>query len=474
MRPRSAWGVAALVVAVAAWLAAVAYTVRSRDLVAVQVAFVVYSAYGAAMQLLGLGSRRRHPARPLPDPLPFVSVLVPARDEAAVIQDTLRHLGALRYHDRLGRPRFEVVVVDDRSQDGTGQRARSVPVGVPVRVVRVPDDAPRGKAVALHVGTQAARGQLLAVFDADARPEPEFLARAVPALLEPGTAAVQGRRRLYHRTRGVLARGQEHEYDVYQTLMQRARERLGAHGLLGGNGLVVNRCALEAAGGWNPQALTEDIDLAVRFHALGWRVRYCEEAVVWEESVATWVGLVRQRARWCEGVLRALVQHTPRILRGRLSVLQKLDLLLFLTGSVVIPGAVFATYAYGLSAFLRGVLLPYYLLPLPRSLPEPLTGGSFAALVLALVLAAVVELRGRPVQVLTGLLAYGVFTTHPMVSAPLALANYARSVATGRVWWWKTDHGAPAPGALPAGLVWEQDGRVGEWLALGAYRRAIP
>ncbi|MCL6554530.1 MAG: pyruvate, phosphate dikinase, partial [Firmicutes bacterium] len=215
--------------------------------------------------------------------------------------------------------------------------------------------AKRGQFLAKGLNASPGAAVGVAVFDADARPEPDFLLRSVPLLLEPGVAAVQGRRRLYHRSGSVVARGQEHEFDVYQTVMQRARERFGAHVLLGGNGMVVNRFALEAVGGWNPGALTEDIDLAIRFHAAGWRVRYCEEAVVWEESVPSWSGLVRQRARWCEGVLRALVQHTPRLVRGHMSGLQKLDLLLFLTGSVVIPGAVFASYAYGMAAFLRGV-----------------------------------------------------------------------------------------------------------------------
>lgn len=471
---RQARTLAALVAGFALWLALNAYVLRSRDLVVLQGAFLLYSAYGAALQLLGLAARRRPKPTGELDRIPMVSVLVPARDEAAVIQDTLRWIGRMRYHNWDGRPNFEVVVLDDRSRDGTGQRAAGVKLPVPLRVVRVPDHLPQGKAAVLQLGTEAARAQLLAVFDADARPEPDFLLRAVPALLEPGVAAVQGRRRLYHRCGGALARGQEHEFDIYQTVMQRARDRFGSHVLLGGNGMVVNRWALEAVGGWNPEALTEDIDLALRFHALGWRVRYCEEAVVWEESVPTWQGLIRQRARWCEGVLRALLTHTPRILRAPISPYQKLDLLLFLTGSVVIPAAVFTSYAYGLAAFLRSVSLPYYLLPLPRSLPEPLTAAAFGALLAALGLSALVELRGRLWEALAGLVAYGVFTTHPLVSTPVAVTSYAWSAFTGRNLWRKTEHGNGQSASAPLDLVWQRDGRVGEWLALGSYRRALP
>ena len=472
MKRHGAWVLLGLVAALAAWVVAVAYVVRSRDLVAVQAALVMYAAYGAAIQLAGVAARRVRERKRELYHLPFVSVLVPARDEAAVIQSTLRCIGQLRYHHADGRPAFEVIVVDDRSQDGTGQRAARAELPVPLRVVRVSEGAPGGKAAALNVGTQVASGQLLAIFDADARPEPDFLLQAVPHLLEPGVAAVQGRRRLYGGRGSVLARGQEHEFDVYQTSMQRARDWLGARVLLGGNGMVVNRFALEAVGGWNPDALTEDIDLAIRFHAAGWRVRYCEEAVVWEEAAPTWPALVRQRARWCEGVLRVLVQHALSIVRGHLPVLQKGEVLLFLTGSVLIPAAVFASYAYGLAAFLRGALLPYYLLPVPRALPEPLVAPAFGALTASLGLAAVVELRNTT-KALGGFLAYGVLAVHPLLSTPLALVNYAYGALTGRSRWWKTDRGTPQGVPAPQ-LTWQRDGRVGEWLALGSYRRALP
>jgi cellulose synthase/poly-beta-1,6-N-acetylglucosamine synthase-like glycosyltransferase len=454
----------------ALWLGLVAYTVRTRDLVALQLLFLLYSGYGACTQLLGVAARgrRAEPVRPVR--LPTVSVLIPARNEARVIQDTLRAMGALRYHDRAGRPRFEVLVLDDRSEDGTGERAARVPVPVPVRVVRVPQGTPPGKAAVLNLGTQLARGEILAVFDADARPDPEFLLRAVPYLFEPGVAGVQGRRLFYHREATWVARGQEHEFAAYQSATQRARERWGAHVLFGGNGMLINRRALEAAGGWNVQAPTEDIDLAIRFHALGWRVRYCEEAVVWEESVPTWAGLVRQRARWSEGVLRALVDHALRILRGHMTLLQKADLLLFLTGSVLIPAAVFASHAYAAATLLRGALEPYYLLPLPRSLPEPLTVGAFGLLTAALITSAAVEVRAAPWRVAAGFAAYLLFTAHQMLSTPLALLNCAYAAATGRTLWFKTEHAAPWGESDSV----ERDPQVGEWLALGSYRRAIP
>jgi 1,2-diacylglycerol 3-beta-glucosyltransferase len=457
--PRALIGLAAFALT---WVALVAYSVHSHDIRWLQITFLVYSVYGIGMQVLGVlagGKTSRHPT---PARLPFVTVLIPARNEARVIAETVRSACAMRYHDSAGRPCFEVVVLDDRSDDGTGDVVRGLAAAmpVPVRVVRLATDDGHGKAAVLNVGTRAARGDVIAVLDADARAHPDFLLRAVSCLLEPGVAGVQGRRLCYHLPAGrhghattLAARGQEHEFGVFQTVMQRARDRFGAHVLLNGNGLAVNRRALEAVGGWNTAALTEDIDLAIRFHLVGWKVRYCEDAVVWEESVADWPGLVRQRTRWAEGVLRALVEHLRGIVSGRMNALQKADMMFFLTGSMVIPSAIFASNVYGVTLLMRGVLEPFYLLPLGHSLPSALTTAVFVAFTTALLLSAASEARWNPLRAAGTVVAYVLFTSHQLVATPWAVVRYVRSVITGQVEWVKTDHGMRHPAVDLAAAV---------------------
>jgi cellulose synthase/poly-beta-1,6-N-acetylglucosamine synthase-like glycosyltransferase len=427
----------------AVWGALLLYSIRTHDIVWLQVILLAYALYGITMHALGVLARFRRPPAPPLQCLPFVTVLIPARNEAAVIARSVRSACSLRYHDPDGTPRFEVIVLDDASTDGTAEVVRRMTDELPVapQVVRIPDGAGGSKAAVLNAGLRKARGELVAVFDADARVHPAFLLRAVPYLLEPGVAGVQGLRLFYHPARTPVALGQDVEFRVFQALMQRARERFGACVIFGGNGVVVNRLALVRVGGWNPQALTEDIDLAIRFHALGWRVRYCEEAVVWEESVPTWWGLVRQRTRWSEGALGALSTHLRAILTGRATPFQKLDLVFFLTGSVVIPAAIFTSYLYGAATLLRNLLEPLYLLPLGRSLPPAVTDGAFLLLTASLGISIGSRIGWHPLRIAGAMAAYLFMGSHQVLSAPLAVLRYARSALTGRVEWLRTPHG---------------------------------
>ncbi|HXF81986.1 MAG TPA: glycosyltransferase family 2 protein [bacterium] len=405
------------------------------DLTWIQVVLLAAGGYGAFLVAAGVVAGWRQPPRPRGGARPMVSIIVPAKDEAAVIEGTVRALAALDYHED-GRPRYEIIVVDDQSTDGTGALLERLAAELPLTVVRTPEGSV-GKAAALNLGTARARADLIAVFDADARVAPDFLDRLVPELLAPRVGGVQSCRMVSNAAQNALTRVQDDEYRLFQRNLQRARQALGGMVCLSGNGLIVRREAIEEVGGWHEEALTEDIDLSVRFHLAGWEIRYRDDAIVWEEAVPSVGALIRQRTRWFEGGVRCLGDHLPGILIGRIGTFKRVDMFFFLGGALLVSLALLTTYLYA-AIDLAGAVVLY--LQLPRSL----TTISSVLMSAAILLAAAAEHRARPWRLVPALLGLAVFSLHRLVLLPLAAYRYVRSAITGELLWEKTAHGASA------------------------------
>ncbi|MCL6551705.1 MAG: glycosyltransferase family 2 protein [Firmicutes bacterium] len=437
MTPRRRPAVRHLVLAgvAAGWLAVVVQGITYRDalwfryyvvnVVWLQDVVLVLGALSAVILLAGR-SRARPPAGTWAS-LPAVSILIPAKDEVRVIEGAVRAACAQRYGGDL-----EVIVVDDSSTDGTGALLERLQAELPITVVQTRPGS-FGKAEALQAGVRASRGAVLAVLDADARLAPDVIATMVPLLAPPRVAAVQGRRLVYNAGRNWLTRFQDDEYRIFQTLMQRARQALGGFVCLAGNGLLVKREALDAVGGWNADALTEDIDLSVRLHLAGWEIRYCAEAQIWEEAVVTLRDLLRQRERWFEGALQCLGEYLPTILRSGLPLVRKVDMLFFLSGSLVGALAALTAYAYALvGALLEAVVYV--------RLPGPLVAWATAVLTAATLAALTTEVGYHPLRLLGVMARWTLFSFHVLVIVPLAVRRYVHGALTGARDWRKTAH----------------------------------
>ncbi len=298
---------------------------------------------------LALASRRppigpaADPLDPDADPATF-TVLVAARDEAAVVAGLIRDIAVQDHRSAAdGSPLFELVVIDDRSTDGSGAVARAAAeaagIGAVTTVVRRSGpDLADGKAAALAaVQPDACRGDVIVVLDADARIGPTFL-RRLAAYVGAGAGAVTARRRVIDAEGDWLAGAQADE----QTLdgeIQRGRWALGGCSEFRGNGIVVRRDLLAGVGGWRAEALTEDLDLSSRLAArAGVRVAWAVDAEVWEEPVRTVGGLLRQRLRWAEGGLRRVLEHGPEVVRSpALSLYARLDFAAYAGQLVIAP-----------------------------------------------------------------------------------------------------------------------------------------
>jgi 1,2-diacylglycerol 3-beta-glucosyltransferase len=350
--------------------------------------------------------------------LPVVSLVVPARDEADVIAGTVAALGSLSYHAVDGSPRYEVLVVDDASTDGTGDHARRAAAEAPQVEVRRRDDAgrPRTKGAVLAWAMPYLRGEVVGAIDADTHVEPAFLERAMRAWgRDPSAAALQVARWPRNASASWLTRAQAEEQLMDMT-SQCGRLATDGTAELRGNGMFVRRAELEAIGGWSVTALTEDLELSTRLEANGRHVALAPETAVEEEAVESWSALWPQRLRWAEGSLRRLLEHGPRIMLGSQSWSRKADFLAF-AGEFLVP-PLFATTI--LASFLTVVL------PQPADWSVPMT--LFVAYGLGIFILALGGLwaTGERGAGLVGRAFRGaLFLSHWLLVVPVALARIA-------------------------------------------------
>lgn len=428
-----------LISAIVAWLA-ISYTIVARLLqaaIAVSMVYVGYLAWHGwrTIRAAHLAARSSPPVTTGDAPgLPWVTVVVPAHDEVGVIERVVRDVLAQRYHAR-GAPRFDLLVVDDGSRDGTGELAGALSTDAPeLRVVRRdPNERPRTKGAALAFSEPFVRGEIVAVLDADTRVAPDFLERSMRAWQrDPRAAALQVQRRELNERASWLTGAQADE-QLMDLASQCGRWATDGTAELRGNGMFVRRAALEHAGGWAPHALTEDLDLSTRLVRHGDDVALAPEASVGEEAVESVAALWRQRLRWAEGSLRRLMEHGPALVGGRLPIGRKLDFLAFV-GEFVIP----PLFATTIAAALLTVALPQ---PADWTVPVSLfLGYGIGTFMLAIAGLAADGVRGLP---LLGRATRGsLFLSHWLVVVPAALlrisfgaptAEFAKTARSGRV-----------------------------------------
>jgi poly-beta-1,6 N-acetyl-D-glucosamine synthase len=249
--------------------------------------------------------RMRRQAKPR-DFQPPVSILVPAYNEAAGIEQAVRSLAASQY------PEFEVVVVDDGSTDGTGKLVD----GLQLPNVRVIREANRGKAAALNTALAASRHDIVVAVDADSLFETGTLTSLVRPLADPKVGAVAGNTKVGNR-RGLLGRWQHIEYVTGFNLDRRLLDVLGCMPTVPGALGAFRKDALIEVGGFSSDTLAEDTDVTIALSRRGRRVVYEENARAFTETPATWSGLWRQRYRWSFGTMQSVWKHRDALLRRR-------------------------------------------------------------------------------------------------------------------------------------------------------------
>ena len=233
-----------------------------------------------------------------PTVLPPISVIVPAYNEGSVIAAALESLLALNY------PTYEVIVVDDGSQDDTlavaSQFEGQGPV--PIRVFSTPNG---GKATALNLGISNARHPFLFCMDSDSTVAPDTLLRAVVHMQDPDVGAVAGNVKVVNRN-SLLTRLQALEYIEGLNMPRRAQGFIAAVNIVPGPVGLFRREALTDVGGYETDTFAEDADLTLKLVASGWKIVYEDQAIAWTQAPDRWLDLIQQRYRWTRGILQAL------------------------------------------------------------------------------------------------------------------------------------------------------------------------
>lgn len=259
--------------------------------------------------------RRRLGADVGDDRLPRVTVLVPARDEEAVIAATVARLQELRYPEG----KLEIMVINDGSRDATLETARRQAGADPrFRFLDIPAaEGGRGKSATLNRAFREARGEVIAVYDADNLPEPGSLRLLAAALVaDRRLAAVTGKFRAYNSRRNLLTRFINLESVAFQWIIQAGRWFFLHISMLPGTNYVIWKSVLEELGGWDEEALTEDTELTFRVYRHGRLIGFLPAAVTWEQEPETLAVWVRQRTRWARGNNYLLGAHGRRLLHG--------------------------------------------------------------------------------------------------------------------------------------------------------------
>ncbi len=281
--------------------------------------------------------------RDLPEPLcednqanwPFVSLLVAAKNEEAVIGKLVKNMCSLDYPEHL----YELWVIDDNSTDRTpAVLDRLTKEYQQLKVFRRPAGASGGKSGALNQVLPLTRGEVIAVFDADAQVSEDMLRRVVPAFTREKVGAVQVQKAISNSSFNFWTRGQTAEMAL-DSFFQQHRVAIGGIGELRGNGQFVRRSALESCGGFNEETITDDLDLTIRLHLDRWDIDFLLEPPVEEEGVTTALALWHQRNRWAEGGYQRYLDYWRPIFRNRMGTRKTWDMFMFWITQYFLPTA---------------------------------------------------------------------------------------------------------------------------------------
>ncbi len=273
--------------------------------------------------------------------LPFVTIQLPIFNEQFVIDRLIDACCRLDYP----RDRFEIQVLDD-STDETTTVARQIVdryaagfPGMPPQPIHYLHRTNRHgyKAGALEEGLRTARGEFVAIFDADFVPPPEWVMQVIHHFAEPEIGMVQTRWTHLNRNYSFLTQVEAILLDGHFILEHGGRSRAGVFFNFNGTAGMWRTKVIGEAGGWQHDTLTEDTDLSYRAQLKGWKFKYLQDVECPAELPIEMTAFKTQQARWAKGLIQTSKKILPRVFASDAPFHTKLEAWYHLTANISYP-----------------------------------------------------------------------------------------------------------------------------------------
>jgi cellulose synthase/poly-beta-1,6-N-acetylglucosamine synthase-like glycosyltransferase len=268
--------------------------------------------------------------------IPRVTVQLPIYNEFYVVERLIDSAVQIEWP----KNKLEIQVLDD-STDETREKAGDIvaryrKLGYNIHHIHRVDRVGH-KAGALRAGLEVARGEFIAIFDADFLPTPEFLVKTIPYFAEGEVGMVQTRWGHINTDYSVLTRAQSMGIDGHFMIEQTARNAAGLWMNFNGTGGVWRRQCIVEAGNWQADTLTEDFDLSYRAALAGWKFRYFKDVSNPGELPPTVQAFKSQQFRWCKGSIQTAIKLLPRIFQADIPVKIKAEAVVHLLSYTMHP-----------------------------------------------------------------------------------------------------------------------------------------
>jgi cellulose synthase/poly-beta-1,6-N-acetylglucosamine synthase-like glycosyltransferase len=275
--------------------------------------------------------------------LPVITVQLPLFNEMYVVERLIKAVTEIDYP----REKFEIQVLDD-STDETVKLAEETVAkyaqqGFDIYYLHR-SDRTGFKAGALEQGLKTAKGELLAIFDADFVPKPDCLRKLVDFFTDPLVGCAQMRWSHINGDYNLLTRLQTIMLDGHFVVEQTTRNRTGGFFNFNGTAGIWRRRAIALSGGWQHDTLTEDTDLSFRAQLMGWKFVYLLDEEAPAEIPVEINAFKAQQRRWAKGVMQVGIKLYPRIWRAPLPLRVKLEMFFRLTGNISYPLMIVASF----------------------------------------------------------------------------------------------------------------------------------